>query len=287
MFRGAGVALVTPFHRDTVDTIGFSRLIDFQLNKGIQALIVLGTTGEATTLTEEERALVITLAVEKAQGQVPVIVGTGSNNTRTAMAFTRQAEALGADGVMVVTPYYNKCTQQGLVQHFEAIAATTQLPLLLYNVPGRTGVNLAPQTVATLSQVENIVGIKEASGNMSHILEIKRLAPPDFLIYSGNDDNISPIYALGGHGVISVMANIIPQETQAMCISTQEEVIDLQIKFKHLINLLFIEVNPIPVKAALFLMGFIDNELRLPLTPIEQPHFLQLQREMKKVGLLP
>ena len=258
MFSGAGVAIVTPFKDGAVDLDSYGKLVDFQLNNRIQAIIVLGTTGEASTLTSDERDAMIRLTVEKAGGKVPVIVGAGSNNTAVAQKYAKHAEELGADGVLVVTPYYNKCTQNGLVAHFEAVADQTNLPVILYNVPGRTGVNIEPATIARLAQVKNIIGVKEASGNLSHVLETKRLVPKDFMIWSGNDDNILPIYSVGGHGVISVMANMIPAKTQDLCEAFMtgriQEAIDIQVETKKLFNLLFCEVNPIPIKAALFLM---------------------------------
>ncbi|MCC5910899.1 MAG: 4-hydroxy-tetrahydrodipicolinate synthase [Clostridiaceae bacterium] len=290
MFTGSGVAIVTPFKGGKVDLEAFKKLIDFQLENDTQALIVLGTTGEASTQTNEERELLIKTAIEKVNKKIPVIIGTGSNSTDISIKYTKQAESLGADGVLVVTPYYNKATQKGLIQHYTAIANATSLPVILYNVPGRTGVNMEPTTVAELAKVENIVATKEAGGNMSQVLEIKRLVPEDFKILSGNDDNILPIYSCGGHGVISVMANVIPKETQAMCKKFMEgnveEAIQLQVKYKKLINLLFVEVNPIPTKAALAAMGYLENELRLPLTSMEESTEKQLVEEMKRLQIL-
>ncbi|SMP40441.1 4-hydroxy-tetrahydrodipicolinate synthase [Anoxynatronum buryatiense] len=290
MFKGAGVAILTPFKNGQVDLEAYGKLVDFQLEKGIQCLVVLGTTGEASTLNETEREDMVQLTVNKAKGKVPVIVGAGSNNTAIAVKYAKQAEALGADGVLVVTPYYNKATQNGLVAHFTAVAEAVDVPVVLYNVPSRTGVNIEPATVARLAEVKNIVGIKEASGNISQVLEIKRLVPADFMIWSGNDDNILPIYSVGGHGVISVMANMIPGETQAMCEAFMagriEEAIQLQVKTKKLFNLLFMEVNPIPIKAALYLMGMMANELRLPLTPMEPDNMEQLKQEMIRLNII-
>lgn len=290
MFTGSGVAIVTPFKDGQVDLEALKGLIQFHLENDTQALIVLGTTGEASTQSYEEREIVIKTAVEKAKGRIPIIVGTGSNSTETAVKYTKQAEALGADGLLLVTPYYNKATQKGLIIHFTTIANSTKLPIILYNVPGRTGMNIAAETVATLAQVENIVGIKEASGNISQIVDIKRLVPKDFKIYSGNDDQVTPIYGCGGHGVISVSANAIPKEMQEMCRMFEEgktqEAIQLQVKYKHFIDLLFVEVNPIPIKAALGLMGLISNELRLPLTPMEEANLVKLQKEMSRLGII-
>ncbi len=290
MFNGSAVAIVTPFKGGKVDQEAFIKLIDFQLNNQTQALIVLGTTGEAATQTDEERNMLIKIAVKQAGGKIPVIVGTGTNNTQKSIEYTREAEALGADGILVVTPYYNKGTQRGLIAHFTEIAKSTKLPIILYNVPSRTGVNLTPDTVLALSKVENIIGVKEASGNISQVLEIKRIVPSDFKIYSGNDDQVVPIYACGGHGVISVAANVIPKEMQAMCQAFEsgniQEAIGLQVKYKHLIDLLFSEVNPIPVKAALGAMGLIENELRLPLTAMEEANKLKLLDEMKHFEII-
>ena len=290
MFNGSGVAIVTPFSNGEVDFEGFEGLIDFHLENGTQALIVLGTTGEAATQSFEEREKLVGTAVERVGGRIPVIVGTGANYTRMAVDYTKQAEALGADGVLVVTPYYNKATQNGLIEHYTVIANSTTLPVILYNVPGRTGVNLEAKTVAALSKVENIIGVKEASGNIGQVLEIKRLVSDNFKIYSGNDDQIVPIYACGGHGVISVCANAIPSQTQQMCKAFMdgdvEEALRLQLLYKHFINLLFCEVNPIPIKAALNAMGYIKDELRLPLTSMEESNKNNLLDEMKRLNIV-
>lgn len=290
MFNGSAVAIVTPFKGGKIDQQAFEKLIDFHLENDTQGLIVLGTTGESATQTDEERTLAITTAVKRVAGRIPVIIGTGTNNTEKSVKYTKEAEALGADGILVVTPYYNKGTQKGLIAHFTQIANATKLPIILYNVPSRTGVNLAPETVLALSKVENIIGVKEASGNISQVLEIKRLVPEDFKIWSGNDDQVIPIYACGGHGVISVSANVIPKEMQAMCkafeVGNVQEAIQLQVKYKHFIDLLFSEVNPIPVKAALSVMGFIENELRLPLTSMEEANEVKLQAEMKQLEII-
>lgn len=290
MFNGSGVAIVTPFSNGEVDFEGFEGLIDFHLENGTQALIVLGTTGEAATQSFEEREKLVGIAVERVGGRIPVIVGTGANYTRMAVDYTKQAEALGADGVLVVTPYYNKATQNGLIEHYTVIANSTTLPVILYNVPGRTGVNLEAKTVAALSKVENIIGVKEASGNIGQVLEIKRLVSDNFKIYSGNDDQIVPIYACGGHGVISVCANAIPSQTQQMCKAFMdgdvEEALRLQLLYKHFINLLFCEVNPIPIKAALNAMGYIKDELRLPLTSMEESNRNNLLDEMKRLNIV-
>ncbi|MBM7614901.1 4-hydroxy-tetrahydrodipicolinate synthase [Alkaliphilus hydrothermalis] len=290
MFNGSGVAIVTPFKNGRVDFEAFNKLIDFHLQNNTQALIVLGTTGEATTQNDEEREQVIKAAVERVNKKIPVIIGTGGNDTAKAVKHTKQAEELGADGALVVTPYYNKATQNGLIAHFTAIANATKLPNILYNVPGRTNVNINPTTVAELAKIENVIGIKEASGNTNQILEIKRLVPEEFKIYSGNDDQVVPVYSAGGHGVISVSANVIPKEMQQMCKAFEDgnvkEALRLQLKYKLFIDLLFSEVNPIPVKAAVSLMGYMENELRLPLTPMEDANLAKLQAEMKQLQII-
>ncbi|HEY8362490.1 MAG TPA: 4-hydroxy-tetrahydrodipicolinate synthase [Tissierellaceae bacterium] len=290
MFKGAGVALVTPFRDGKFDKEACEKLIDFQLENKTQALIVLGTTGEAATLNKEERAEVIKTAVERVNKKVPVIVGVGSNCTEVAIENTKQAESLGADGLLLVTPYYNKCTNDGLIAHFTAVAKSTKLPIIVYNVPGRTAVNIPPEVHLSLSRVENIIGVKEASGNISQVLEIKRLVPRNYLIYSGNDDQVVPVLACGGHGVISVASNIIPREMQEMCEAffegNFEKALQLQLEYKKLIDLLFCEVNPIPVKAALAEMNLIENELRLPLTPMTEKNKIKLVQEMKRFNLI-
>lgn len=290
MFNGSGVAIVTPFTNGEVDIEKFKSLIDFHIKGNTQALIVLGTTGEASTIDGQERELIIKTAIEHVDKKIPVIIGAGSNSTSIAIKYTKQAEELGADGVLIVTPYYNKATQKGLIKHYTEIANSTKLPVILYNVPGRTGVNIAPQTVAELAKVKNIIGIKEAGGDMAQVLEIKRLVPEEFKIYSGNDDNVVSIYACGGHGVISVVANVVPEEFQEMCQLFMDgkvkEALQLQLKFKKLIDLLFVEVNPIPVKAAVSALGYIENELRLPLTSMEENNMISLVEEMKKLQIL-
>ncbi|NLK43340.1 MAG: 4-hydroxy-tetrahydrodipicolinate synthase [Tissierellia bacterium] len=290
MFKGAGVALVTPFKDGKFDKEAYEKLIDFQIENKTQALIVLGTTGEASTISKEEKAEIITTAVERAKKRLPIIVGVGSNSTELAIENTKQAESLGADGLLLVTPYYNKCTNNGLIAHFTAVAKATKLPVILYNVPGRTGVNIPPEVNLSMSRVENVIGVKEASGNISQILEIKRLVPKDYMIYSGNDDQVVPILASGGHGVISVASNIIPREMQEMCEAFMEgdveKALEIQLECKKLIDLLFSEVNPIPVKAALAEMKYIENELRLPLTPMEDKNKIMLIQEMKRFNLI-
>lgn len=290
MFKGAGVAIVTPFKNGKFDKVAYEKLIDFQIENGTQALIVLGTTGEAATISSEEKAEIITTAVERVGKRIPIIVGTGSNCTEIAVANTRQAEELGADGILLVTPYYNKCTSNGMIAHFTKVANSTKLPVILYNVPGRTSVNIPPEVNLAMSKVENVIGVKEASGNISQILEIKRLVPEDYLIYSGNDDQVIPIYACGGSGVISVASNVIPREMQDMCEAFMNGDVDkalkMQLEYKKFIDLLFSEVNPIPVKAALAEMKYIEDELRLPLTSMEEKNRIKLIQEMKRLNII-
>lgn len=290
MFKGAGVAIVTPFKDGKFHKEAYERLLEFQIQNKTQALIVLGTTGEASTISYEEREEIIKTAVEKNAKRIPIIVGTGSNSTETSVKYTKQAEELGADGILLVTPYYNKCTNKGMIAHFTEVAKNTKLPVILYNVPGRTAVNIPPDVIVTMSKVENVIGVKEASGNISQVLEIKRLVSEDFMIYSGNDDQVIPVYACGGHGVISVASNIIPKEMQEMCEAFMEgnvaEALKIQLEYKKLIDLLFSEVNPIPVKAALSEMRYIEDQLRLPLTSMEEGNKIKLIQEMKRLNLV-
>ncbi|MCD5410510.1 MAG: 4-hydroxy-tetrahydrodipicolinate synthase [Clostridiales bacterium] len=290
MFNGSGVAIVTPYKNGEIDFDAFGKLINFHLDNDTQALIVLGTTGESATQACGERNKLISFAVEKVDGKIPVIVGTGFNCTAKSIKHTKKAEELGADGILLVSPYYNKATQKGLIEHYTKIANSTKLPAILYNVPGRTGINIEPETVAALAKVSNIIAVKEASGDISQIIEVKRLVPESFKIYSGNDDQVVPIYACGGSGVISVSANIIPSEMQEMCKKFEEGdlkgALKLQLKYKKLVSLLFIEVNPIPVKSALNLMSLIENEIRLPLTIMEDENLVKLKEEMKKLNIV-
>lgn len=289
MFTGSAVAMITPFKEGNIDMESFERLLDFQLQSKTQGIVVLGTTGEASTLSDQEREVVIGKAVEKINGKVPVIVGAGSNNYEKALIYSKQAKELGADGLLLVTPYYNKATQKGLKAYYKGIATQVDLPIILYNVPSRTNVNIEPETVEELSKLPNIVGIKEAGGNMAQVLEIKRRVSKGFKIYSGNDDQILPIMASGGHGVISVVANIIPNEVQELCEATEREdlkaAVKKQIEMLPLIQQVFAEVNPIPIKAAVSLLGMGKNELRLPLTPLEEGLREGLIQEMKNYGL--
>jgi 4-hydroxy-tetrahydrodipicolinate synthase len=289
LFQGAGTALVTPFNSDGVDYNKLGELIDWQIEKGIDAIIICGTTGEASTMTDEEKKKVIEFAVNKTNKRVPVIAGTGSNNTYHAVELSKYAEKVGVDGLLLVTPYYNKTTQKGLIEHYEAIANSVNIPIILYNVPGRTGLNLLPKTVAQLAKNKNIQAVKEASGNISQVAEIARLCSEDFYIYSGNDDMVVPILSLGGKGVISVVSNILPQDTHNMVMNylegNVEEARKLQLKMNGLINTLFIETNPIPVKTAMNLMGMNVGKLRLPLTSMEEENLKILVNMMREYGI--
>lgn len=271
LFKGAGTAIATPFDENGVNIQEFKRLIEFQIEEGIDAIIVCGTTGESSTMTKEEKIAAIECAVKTSNGRVPIIAGTGSNNTAQAIEMSKIAEGLGVDGLLLVTPYYNKTTQKGLIAHYTAIAKEVSLPIILYSVPSRTGVNIAPETCLELSKIDNIVAIKEASGDLSQIAKIAHLCGDNLTIYSGNDDQIVPILSLGGLGVISVLSNVKPKLThdivQNFLDGNIKEATKLQLDSIPLINTLFAEVNPIPVKAALNIIGYNFGEPRLPLIP--------------------
>lgn len=292
LFRGAGVALVTPFTEEkAVDYEELGRLIEFQIEGGIDAIIVCGTTGEPVTMTEEERLSVISFTMEKVNKRVPVIAGTGGNCTENVIAFSKKAALLGADGLLVVTPYYNKATQNGLYEHYKAVASAVDCPIIMYNVPSRTGVNILPDTAARLGkEVDNIVALKEASGNITQVAEVIRRAEGALDVYSGNDDQIVPILSLGGIGVISVLANIVPMATHDMVMEYLDGNLDrareLQLKYMDLIQALFCEVNPIPVKKALEFMGFQTKTLRMPLTEMEAKNVVRLKHTMESLGLI-
>ncbi len=289
VFTGVATAIVTPLTEQGVDYESFARLIEWQIEEGVNALVVAGTTGEGSTLSDEEHKAVVKFAVEQVNGRVPVIAGTGSNDIKYAIELTKYSCEVGADAMLVVTPYYNKATQNGLIKSFTAIADASTKPVILYNVPSRTGCNITPETCAELAKHPNIVGIKEASGNISQIAKVASLVDDDFAIYSGNDDQIVPIMSLGGKGVISVLSNIAPKDTVRICDSFFEgniaESAKLQLQYLELIDALFCEVNPIPVKAATAAMGFGENYLRLPLTPMEQAHADNMFRLMKENGI--
>ncbi len=290
VFTGAATAIVTPLTKDGVDYEMFGKLIDWQIAEGIDAIVAVGTTGEGSTLTDEEHKEAIRFCVERVGGRVPVIAGTGSNDVAYAISLTEYACEVGADAMLLVTPYYNKATQNGLYETFCAIADASTKPCILYNVPSRTGCNLLPATVARLADHPNIVGIKEASGNISQIAELASLVGDRIDIYSGNDDQIIPVLSLGGKGVISVLSNIMPKETSEMCkmymSGNTKEALALQLRLLPLVNALFSEVNPIPVKAAVSAMGYCENYLRLPLTPMEKAHEDVLLSLMRKENLI-
>ena len=290
IFRGAATALITPLVPDGIDFDAFARVIDWQIEEGISALVIAGTTGEGSTLSDEEHRAAARFAVDHIAGRVPVIVGTGSNDTAYAVDLTRYCCDIGADAMLVVTPYYNKATQNGLVQMYTTIADASTKPLILYNVPSRTGVNLTPKSCAALADHPNIAAVKEASGNISQIVELASLVGDKLDIYSGNDDQITPILSMGGAGVISVLSNILPKKTQEICNrffnGDVKGSAQLQCELLPLINALFSEVNPIPVKAAMSMMGWCENYLRLPLTEMEQDHLSVLRECMRAQGLV-
>lgn len=289
VFTGAATAIVTPLNENGVDYESFGRLIEWQIAEGIDAIVACGTTGEASTLTDEEHRECIKFAVEKVAGRVPVIAGTGSNDTDYAIDLTKYACEAGADAVLLVTPYYNKATQKGLIKSFEVVADVATAPCILYNVPSRTGCNILPATMAELAEHPNIVGVKEASGNLSQIAEIASLTRGKLDIYSGNDDQVLPILSLGGKGVISVLSNILPKETSLMCKNffngNVAEATKMQLDYLALINALFCEVNPIPVKAATAAMGYGENFVRLPLTTMEEANEKKLLGLMRAAGI--
>ena len=290
IFKGAATALITPMNERGVDFDSLAKLLDWQLEQDINALVIAGTTGEGSTLTDPEHEKVIEFSVKRVAGKCPVVASTGSNDTAHAIYLTKFACDAGADGILAVTPYYNKATQNGLVKMYTAIADASTKPLILYNVPSRTGVNIEPETYAKLADHPMISGIKEANGNISKIVQTFQLVGDKLDIYSGNDDQIVPILAMGGRGVISVLSNPMPKKTVEICdkffAGDVKGAAALQCELLPLINALFSEVNPIPVKAAMSAMGFCENYLRLPLVPMEEAHWLKLQALMKEQGLL-
>lgn len=289
IFRGAATALITPFRDGTVDYDAFGRLIDWQIEAGIDGLVIAGTTGEGSTLSDEEHREVLKYAVERAAGRTPMIAGTGSNDTAYAVDLTKYACELGYDAMLVVTPYYNKATQAGLIRMYETIADASSKPLILYNVPSRTGVGIEPATYLALAEHPMIAAVKEANGNISKIVETFALVGDRLDIYSGNDDQIVPLLSLGGKGVISVLSNVLPAETSAICkkwfAGEVRESAKMQLGYLPLINALFSEVNPIPVKAAMESMGICGGEIRLPLTPMEEAHRQVLLSRMREAGV--
>ena len=285
IFRGVATALITPLNENGVDYDRLGRVIDWQIEQGVNALVIAGTTGEGSTLDDAEHRAVVKYSVERVAGRVPVIAGTGSNDTDYAISLSRYACEAGADALLVVTPYYNKATQKGLVTMFTAIADAVSKPIILYNVPSRTGVNIEPATYAALAEHPNIVGIKEASGNFSKLAETVMLVGDTIDIYSGNDDQVVPLLSMGGSGVISVLSNVMPAATHEMCQKFFDGDVAgsarMQMDLLPLINALFSEVNPIPVKAAMAAMGWCENYVRLPLTPMEEAHWQKLKGIME------
>lgn len=287
IFEGSATALVTPFTDDKVDACALENLVNNQLDNGTNALVVLGTTGEPATLSEDEKAKVLDIVQNKVQGKIPLIVGTGSNSTAKAILACENAQKRGADGLLIVTPYYNKCTQEGLVEHYGAIASSTSLPIILYNVPSRTGVNILPATFKRIiDQNPNVVGIKEASGNFIQILDCIRLADSKARVYSGDDALAVPVIAMGGKGVISVASNVFPKEVSDMCTLALcgqiEQARKYQLAMLPLINALFCEVNPIPVKKALALKGLCEATMRLPLTEMSESNAEKLKNALRE-----
>lgn len=290
LFRGAAPALATPFRAGTVDWDAFKRMLDFQLENGSDALVVCGTTGEPSTLTTDEQQELVRVAVDQVAGEVPVIAGCGGNNTARVAKCAGEMEQIGADGLLVVTPYYNKTTQAGLVAHYNVVADATSLPIIVYNVPSRTGMNVEPKTMAEMAKNPQLRTVKEASGNLSQIIEYFRVCGDRVSILSGNDDHVYPLLAMGGDGVISVASNIVPRQmhdmTSAYFDGDAERSFQIQLSLLPLISSLFTEVNPIPVKAALALMGMAENELRLPLVPLSEKNEERLEQAMADLGLI-
>ena len=290
VFRGAGVAIVTPFDESGINFDELGRLIDYQIENSTDAIIITGTTGESATMTDDEHKAAIKFAVEHVNKRVPVVAGAGSNDTSYAIQLSQYAEKIGADALLLVTPYYNKCTQNGLVAHYKKIADNVDLPIILYNVPSRTGVNIKPETYQKLSEHPRIVAVKEANGDLSSIVRTKKLCGDELEIYSGNDDQIVPILSLGGKGVISVLSNVAPRDTHLICQLYFEGKIEaaakLQIDYSDLVDALFCEVNPIPVKTALKLLGWNVGNLRMPLSEIEPKNFEKVRAALVAHGLL-
>ena len=290
VFEGCGTAISTPFTEDGVNFSEFGRLIEEQIQNEVDAIIVCGTTGESATMTDDDRKETIKFAIEKVNKRTKVVVGTGSNNTKTAIEMSKYAESVGADALLVVTPYYNKTTKRGLVEHYKAISKEVTLPIIVYSVPSRTGVNITPETCLELSKIENIVGIKEASGNISQVAKIASLCGDSLDIYSGNDDQIIPVLSLGGKGVISVLSNIMPKYVHDMTKKyfdgNQKEATKMQLEVLDLVDALFSEVNPIPVKYALNLKGYDFGKPRLPLVELSEENKANMEHVMKKHNLI-
>lgn len=289
MFKGSGVAIVTPFINDGIDFEKLEKLLNWHVEQETDAIIICGTTGESATMSLSEKQEAIKFTVEKIDGRIPVVAGTGTNCTKSTIELSKYAEEVGADSLLIVSPYYNKSTQEGLIRHYTMIADSVNIPIIVYNVPGRTGHNVEASTIKELSKHKNIRGVKEASGNISQIAEVARLVPDDFYIYSGNDDSIVPLLSLGGHGVISVVANILPKDTHDMVVSYLDGQVKkarkLQLDMKPLIDALFIEVNPIPVREAMNILGMDVGQCRMPLIPMSEKNKLILEKEIKNYGI--
>ena len=289
IFKGCGTAIITPFTKDGVNFEEFKKMIEFQIHEGADSIIVCGTTGESSTMTTEEKKETIKFAIDIANKRIPIIAGTGGNCTKTAIEMSKYAESVGADAVLLVTPYYNKTTQEGLIEHYKAIAESISIPVILYNVPSRTGLNISPKTCFELSKIDNIVAIKEASGNISQIAEIANLCKDNLAIYSGNDDQVLPILSLGGLGVISVLSNLVPKDVHNMVQyyfdGATKQATAIQLNTLNLTKALFSEVNPIPVKAACNMIGFEAGIPRLPLIEMSEEGKENLKREMINYGL--
>ncbi|BAL83733.1 putative dihydrodipicolinate synthase [Selenomonas ruminantium subsp. lactilytica TAM6421] len=290
IFRGAGVAIITPYTEDGINFAELGRIIDDQIKNHTDAIIITGTTGESATMSDAEHRAAIKFAVEHVKGRIPVIAGTGSNETSYAVDLSKYAESVGADALLVVTPYYNKCTQKGLIAHYTAIADAVNIPIILYDVPSRTGVAIATETYVALSKHPNIVAVKEANGDLSKILRLRAAVGDDLVLYSGNDDQIVPILSLGGQGVISVLSNVAPQETHDMCQAffdgDTKKAEQMQIEYADLIDALFCEVNPIPVKVAMRKLGYDAGPLRMPLSEMEPQHEEKLEAALRNHGLI-
>lgn len=289
LFTGSGVAIVTPFNEEGIDFNKLKELIEWHINNKTDAIIVCGTTGEASTMSEQERKETIKYTVDIVKGRIPVIAGTGSNNTKASVEMSKWADSIGVDGLLVITPYYNKTTQRGCIEHFKVIANAVTKPIIIYNVPSRTGFNITPETLLELSKIDNIIAVKEASSNIVQIAEVAQLCGDNLDIYSGNDDQIVPILSLGGKGVISVVANILPEDTHNICESFFNgdlvSSLKLQLKMLPLIKALFVETNPIPVKTALNIMGWEVGGLRLPLYEMSSKNLEFLKKEMTEYGI--
>ena len=290
IFRGAGVAIITPYTEDGINFDELGRIIDDQIKNHTDAIIITGTTGESATMSDAEHRAAIKFAVDHVKGRVPVIAGTGSNETSYAVELSQYAESVGADALLVVTPYYNKCTQKGLIAHYTAIADAVNIPIILYDVPSRTGVAIATSTYVELAKHPNIVAVKEANGDLSKILRLRAAVGDDLVLYSGNDDQIVPILSLGGQGVISVLSNVAPQQTHDMCQAffdgDTKKAEKMQVEYADLIDALFCEVNPIPVKVAMRKLGYAAGPLRMPLSEMEPQHEKQLEDALRNHGLI-